>query len=285
MQKKTVILLATYNGEKFLREQLDSLFRQSYSDWKLYIHDDGSTDRSVDILSEYQAKHNNITILNYPSTGSSKNNFLKMLEVVDSDYYFFCDQDDVWEQNKIEVELKAIQQAENDKGSDVPIVVCSNLRVVDSNLNTIDESFWHYAGMYPQFVNNFLEMAETNIATGCTMCFNKAAKNVTELQPHDYVLMHDSWVLLSVLSHNGVVIKIDTPLINYRQHSNNVYGAQNADKITLAYKLKNIKESITANKKYYTMLKALGYPSLLTYLKYKFIYKWRVRKFKKAING
>lgn len=83
------ILLATYNGEKYLREQLDSLYQQTFTNWNIYIHDDGSTDHTSDILNEFAEKHDNFIILDYPSQHGAKDNFLSMLQAVDADYYFF----------------------------------------------------------------------------------------------------------------------------------------------------------------------------------------------------
>jgi glycosyltransferase involved in cell wall biosynthesis len=94
------ILMATYNGEKYLGEQIDSLLAQTNMDWQLYIHDDGSTDNTQAILQEYAQKHSNIHILEYESQRGAMKNFLSLLQRVEADYYMFCDQDDVWLKQK-----------------------------------------------------------------------------------------------------------------------------------------------------------------------------------------
>jgi rhamnosyltransferase len=95
------ILLATYNGGQYLMEQLDSLLQQTCQEWTLYIHDDGSTDNTYDILREYSQKHSNIYVLEYESQRGAMGNFLSLLQRVEADYYMFCDQDDVWLKQKV----------------------------------------------------------------------------------------------------------------------------------------------------------------------------------------
>ena len=109
------ILLATYNGEKFLPEQMDSLFSQTYADFVIYAHDDGSTDQTVGILRQYEKKYpEKLVILEYEPQGGAKNNFYSLMQRIDADYYMFCDQDDVWHPEKIEKTLKKILELEDD---------------------------------------------------------------------------------------------------------------------------------------------------------------------------
>ena len=108
--EQIAILMATYNGEKYLGEQIDSILAQSYQDWHLYIHDDGSRDNTAAILRQYATDYSEkITILDYPSQGGACRNFLSMLEKVDAPYYMFSDQDDIWLHEKIEIEFKKIK--------------------------------------------------------------------------------------------------------------------------------------------------------------------------------
>ena len=94
--KKTAILMATYNGEQYVAEQIDSLLAQTDSDWTLYIHDDGSKDHTQEIISKYAETHDNIVVMDFPGGNGAKENFFKMMFSVDADYYMLCDQDDVW---------------------------------------------------------------------------------------------------------------------------------------------------------------------------------------------
>ena len=118
MSKKIYILLATYNGEKYLKEQLDSLFEQTNQHWTLWIHDDNSKDNTISIIKEYQSKYpNKIKFLDDNiSTGGAKENFTYLLENIDDDYehIMFCDQDDVWLEDKIDITLKKMLEIEKE---------------------------------------------------------------------------------------------------------------------------------------------------------------------------
>ena len=105
-----VILLATYNGERFLKEQIESLYEQTYTQWDIYVHDDGSSDNTIQILEEYEKEKDNFHILRYPSMGGSANNFFSLLKRVKAQYYFFADQDDKWLQDKVESGLIEIKK-------------------------------------------------------------------------------------------------------------------------------------------------------------------------------
>ena len=99
--KKTAILMATYNGEQYVAEQIDSLLAQTDSDWTLYIHDDGSKDHTQEIINKYAETHDNIMVMDFPGGNGAKENFFKMMFSVDADYYMLCDQDDVWLPEKV----------------------------------------------------------------------------------------------------------------------------------------------------------------------------------------
>ena len=130
------ILMATYNGEQFIREQLDSLFAQTYTDWTLFVRDDGSTDNTISIIECYQKEHHNIVIID----NEGKNlgpfmNFMDLLQKVDSPLYMFIDQDDVWLPHKIENEIAAFRSLNCDETT--PGLVFTNLQLVDENLNIL----------------------------------------------------------------------------------------------------------------------------------------------------
>ena len=125
------ILMATYNGEKYLGEQIDSLLAQTYKDWHLYIHDDGSTDNTNAILQEYAQKHSNIHVLEYESQRGAMRNFLSLLQRVEADYYMFCDQDDVWLKEKVELSFEEMKRQEA-ACQGKPIIVYTDLYVTDA---------------------------------------------------------------------------------------------------------------------------------------------------------
>ena len=220
--KNIVVLLATYNGKNYLRQQLDSLLNQTFADFRIVVHDDGSTDGTIDILNEY--RNNNpekIELLHGQSCGSAKANFLWMLKKEEADVYFFCDQDDVWHETKIEKSLKALGDLSE------PACVFSDMWVVDENLNEISDSFIRYIGREPGNTA-YTQILIDNPAAGCTMCFNRALRDLTvELLPKldlENIPMHDALVL-ALASITGEVKAIDEPLVYYRQTGNNIMGA------------------------------------------------------------
>ncbi len=271
------ILMATFNGEAYIEQQLQSLYRQSNKEWTLYIHDDGSTDGTVNIINQYAEKHDNIIVLHYTSGTGAKDNFLSMLARIDAHYYMFCDQDDVWLENKIEDSLLKMNELEMQSPT-VPIVVCSDLYIVDKDLNITSPSYWTHAGIYPQFINSFNECAASSVTTGCTMLFNQEAKKAT-IYPAKNAVMHDSWVTLCSLKSHGVLGYVGKQLVFYRQHGDNTLGATavSVNQFTLAYRIRHFKRMFKQNKDHYLMLRSLGYGSIFKYIKYKIIYKKKIR--------
>lgn len=258
------ILMATYNGEKYIREQLDSLIAQTCADWTLFINDDGSSDRTMQIIKEYSKIDQRIVILNLPKQGGACKNFLTLLAEVDAQYYMFCDQDDIWHKDKIEVSLKAIS-------SDKPMIVHTDLRMVDARGKCIADSFWQYSHIHPEAITEFRHYASTCATTGCTMIFNRSAKDCVIFNPR-HARMHDAWVTLCVAKRHGTIQAIARPTIDYRQHDSNAVGAPDTSRFTLRYKILNIKRIIGENIKQYMMLRELSYPGIMTYIKEKIAY-------------
>lgn len=241
MSNKTIyILLATYNGEKYLKEQINSLFSQTYQNWVLWIHDDNSVDKTVTIIKEYQQKYSNkiIFIDDNISTGGAKENFTYLLNNIDEkyDYVMFCDQDDVWLNNKIAITLQNMIELEN-QYPNKPILVHSDLQIVDNQLNTLHKSFINHEGYNINWSKDLKISLVQNIVAGCTAMINKKTKNIS-LPIMKQATMHDGWILLKVLRNNGIVKCINQSTIKYRQHSNNHTGAE---KVSMLKFIKNIK--------------------------------------------
>ena len=272
------ILMATYNGEKYLREQIDSIMSQSSRQWHLYIHDDGSKDGTVELLNDYANKYPElITVMGYPSQGGALQNFMSLLERVEADYYMFSDQDDVWHQDKIKKEIERMNNEESAHANKVPIIVYSDLIVVDAKLNKIADSFLAYSGIHPEFLTTFNELAASNLTTGCTMLFNHAVKEVVR-HPFTAATMHDAWITLCTVKANGILAYISEPLIDYRQHGGNTLGAVSIKTLTLSYRFQHLKNVLKLNQKTYHMMQALGYGSWLKYIYYKIKYKYKIHK-------
>ena len=240
MDSKINILIATYNGEQFLQEQLESLFQQSYTNWKLLIHDDGSTDNTINIIKDY--------ILKYPDKiqffddklnfGSALVNFSFLLEKSNAKYIMFCDQDDIWLPNKIELTVKKMQELERENPN-IPLLIHTDLKVVDSNLNVLSNSYWSYQGIDPQY-DTLNRLLVQNIITGCTVMINRKLGDIALPIPNE-VIMHDWWLGL-VASVFGQIHSIDIPTILYRQHDNNDTGASSFNIGTILNKAKNLSE-------------------------------------------
>lgn len=266
------ILMATCDGEKYLAEQINSLLAQTCLDWHLFIHDDGSTDGTMAIVRSYIDKYSEkITLLDYPAQGGACHNFLSLLERVEAPYYMFCDQDDVWTSSKVEKELSVMKELEKQHGL-LPVIVNSDLTVVDANLHTIHPSFWQYRGIFPDFVRRFQDFSATNVATGCTMLFNRRAKEVIQT-PYTHIMMHDAWITLCVFVNNGILYNMNTPTVLYRQHGDNTIGAFDVKKLTLRYRLRHFREMATIFYRQFRQMNAISHVSLFTYIWTKILYK------------
>lgn len=226
MTENYAVLLATYNGEEYLEEQLDSLLAQTFGNWKLYVHDDGSTDSTLAILDKYQKKHpQKMEILQAPSTGGARNNFFFLLENVDADRYFFCDQDDVWKPDKMEKTIALMEKTEKD--SALPALVCTDLEVVDENLQTIAPrmSVYQKLNLEKLDINHLLIH---NVVTGCTVLMNRSLRNeLLRLQNRDHLIMHD-WAGAIIAAYSNQIDVLKEPTICYRQHGDNSVGAADA---------------------------------------------------------
>jgi glycosyltransferase involved in cell wall biosynthesis len=213
------ILLATYNGEKFIQEQLDSLMNQSDINFKILIRDDGSTDNTIKIINEYQQKFpTKIAVLkdNKKNVGATQN-FGILLQYATADYIFFCDQDDIWLPNKIEVSLQKMKAIENDKA--IPCIIFSDMKVIDEYGNITSDSVWQQLHLHPKyFVLNRLLVQ--NIPHGCTMLINKAMRNLASPIPKA-AMLHDHWIALLAASC-GKFDYIEKPTLLLRNHTQNV---------------------------------------------------------------
>jgi len=221
------ILLATYNGEKFLREQLNSLLGQSFKNFTILIRDDGSKDSTNTIIKEYEQNHPNIikVVKDDVKTKNAKDNFFMLLRHSTKKYIMFCDQDDIWLNNKIEITLNAMLSIEKKFGNDTPILVHTDLKVVDKNLKIKSNSFADYQHLIKRDAK-FNELLVQNNVTGCTVMVNRVVKSYIKNEFNKDILMHDWWLSLICVNF-GRLAYIDEATILYRQHENNAVGAKN----------------------------------------------------------
>jgi glycosyltransferase involved in cell wall biosynthesis len=220
------IVLATYNGDRFLDAQIQSILTQDYPDWRLLIRDDGSCDRTHEIIQAYlyQEPHR----LQWINSGESENvgvtlNFNRLLEQSSGDYTFLCDQDDSWLPQKITDSLEIMQRLESQWGAETPILVHSDLSVASEQLEVLHPSFWRSHNLDPA-CNSLRHLLIRNHITGCTVAINKALREIALPIPQ-FAFMHDWWLGL-VAAAFGKIAYLKQPTVLYRQHQQNQVGAQ-----------------------------------------------------------
>lgn len=234
INKKIGILLATYNGEFFLKEQLDSLLSQTHRNIFIIIRDDQSTDQTYSIVKSYEDKYpDKIKVVNAEQgTLGASGNFSFLLTYginyqseFQLDYFAFCDQDDIWDSKKLEKQLESMISLESEsvtkKG--IPLLIHSDLEVVNENAERISGSLICYQGLEIS-KNNFSGLLTSNLVTGSTAMFNPVLARLALPIPKEAV-MHDWWIAI-VASAFGKIGLVDEALVKYRQHAVNTIGAK-----------------------------------------------------------
>lgn len=217
-QSKIVIYMATYNGQRYLAEQLDSIVSQTHTNWELWVSDDGSEDNTIEILKNYQQgfSNNRMFIESGPRNGYAANFFsLIHKEAGNGSYYAFADQDDIWEPNKLQHAIAWL----NTIPAERPALYCSRTILVNEHLKNI--------GYSPLFKKtpNFLNAMVQNVGGGNTMVFNHSAlKLLRETNAKIPLVSHDWWTYILVSGADGAVFYDAYPLVRYRQHNANLIG-------------------------------------------------------------
>ena len=219
------VLLATYNGERFLRDQINSILAQDYSNVRVLARDDESSDGTVEILEEYAARFPEHFRVMPASKGTRhpKWNFLRLMEASTGEYVCFADQDDVWLPQKLTLTMQAMERLEVRHGKKLPLLAFTDLRVVNEHLETIVESYWKLHRINPRQVNHFARLLGQNVVTGCTAMLNRRLLELL-LRIPDEADMHDSWAAL-VASAFGAAEPVPAQTVLYRQHDRNMLGA------------------------------------------------------------
>ncbi|GAX48164.1 glycosyltransferase family 2 protein [Pseudolactococcus reticulitermitis] len=215
------ILMSTYNGEKFVAEQIESIQKQTYTDWNLIIRDDGSTDKTCDIIADFVSTDSRIKLIQAENVGVIKSFHELVAHNVEADFYFFADQDDYWLPEKLTVMLEEANKHDNRK----PMMYYSDLKVTDKALNVTSKSMIRSQSNH---ANKKLvqELTENTVTGGASMINHELAKL---WQTTNDVIMHD-WYLALVASALGELVYIDQPTHLYRQHDANVLGARTLSK-------------------------------------------------------
>ena len=218
------VVLATYNGESYLSDQLRSIGSQSHSPSHVYIGDDGSNDSTVQIILDWISSTSIPTTYLPPSNHrlGTIRNFERLLSLSSSSYVMLSDQDDIWYPDKAANLLSSIRNLEKQHGKDIPLLAYSDLQVVNSMGKTISSSFFRYQHLNPG-KTDWLSIGLQNIVPGCSCVVNSKCIELSLPFPDD-VIMHDWWLAL-VASSSGEIIYFPKCTTKYRQHANNVVGA------------------------------------------------------------
>lgn len=213
------VLLCTYNGERFLRDQLESIARQTYSGWVVAVSDDGSTDSTLEILQEYKEKwgEEKLKVFSGPRQGFALN-FISLAcrSEIDSAFYAWADQDDIWRDHKLEIALDQLQTIPQD----IPAMYCGRTELINEDCQSI--------GLSPLFSRpaTFSNALVQSISGGNTMVFNHAACLLLRETGKDLTIVsHDWWAYLAVTGAGGRILYDATPTVLYRQHDDNIIGS------------------------------------------------------------
>lgn len=235
------IVLASFNGERFIEQQIRSI--QLNDDYDVLINrfiiiDDGSTDKTLTIIEEFIKEDNKIELHHNSSDKHGvKGNFCAGLALTSNEYVMLSDQDDIWFCDKIRRSFDRIKELEV-SGKGFPLIVFSDKQIVDDELTLLKNSDYEISKLSKDWHKDTQQLLQRNVASGCTMIMNRALLDIALPIPSQ-AFMHDWWLVL-MASHYGVVELIDRPLMQYRQHNNNVIGAKQRDTLCL---LRNVRRN------------------------------------------
>lgn len=234
MKNSICILMSTYNGERFLKEQIESILNQEDVSINLIIRDDGSTDQTKKILKDYSLKYDNIIFLDERNIGC-KQSFYNVAKFgfekfQNCDFFAFADQDDYWKPQKLINGIKSLRKC---KDSNIPLLYFTPPTIVDCELNEIDRK-WRTDNLL-----TFEEACLIQPCAGCSMVFNRKALELYLRGNIEDMNLHDSWIYISVLACGGKVIEDPESYLLYRQHGNNVVGGNQSKFHTWKRRYKN----------------------------------------------
>lgn len=265
MSTSALILMATYNGEKFISQQIDSIISQSYCNWKLIIRDDGSTDSTMQLLNYYADIDSRIYIMhNESNQHGAYSNFWYLMHYArdnysDFDYYFFSDQDDIWEKNKLETMISRGETFSDN----IPLLLYGDMRVINQNDEIVFESLNDTMGIgnmrgYSLFFSH-------GFLWGCDICVNKklfCSMPLLPLENHNIAIMsHDNYMGKYALSF-GTIQYLDKVLISHRRHDSNTTGGY-----YIKLNIKNVIDKVLHHMESLSKTHARVYNQTLVFLK------------------
>lgn len=232
------ILIPTYNGGKYLKTQLDSIHRQTVEDWRILLRDDGSTDDTLTVVREWQSAHpGRLQLLVDGDKGLGvSQSFARLIEYSTAPFVMLCDQDDYWHPQKAEKSLAALQVEELRSAPGFPLMVCADLEIVDSELQTLSGSFWNDRKDDPAILQDYEKLIAHSVVTGNTILLNRPAVDLV-IPIKTKFFLYDQWISIKVAKF-GKVVFVAEPLVKYRQHGGNVLGSFRFSKTYLLNKIK-----------------------------------------------
>ncbi len=252
-------MMGTYNGEKYLAEQIESILSQSNQEWTLYIQDDGSKDATLDIIKRYADDNRIILVDRGLSHQGCCMNFMSLLNMIESDYYMFSDQDDVWLPEKVQISIYKIRELEM-ANPDKPILVHTDKKRVDAHLNVLLESELNRTKLPIEQLDKLMKernsLDQLRLGTfiaGCAMCFNHKAKEISF--PFNNSRMQDSVIAMAVAEKRGIISTVYQPTMLYRIHSRNTCGEAETSMLS---KFGNIQKTIKGNMRMYYLYRLYG---------------------------
>jgi glycosyltransferase involved in cell wall biosynthesis len=220
------ILLATYNGARFVKCQIESILEHARPGWRIIARDDGSADGTGRILQRLAARWPDcITVIaDRGERLGPRGNFARLMSCANADHIMFCDQDDIWLPSRIFKPLERMKEVEDALGRQTPVLVHTDLVVVDAQLRRVASSFWKYSSLNPKIGDTLGRLLVNNVVTGCATTINRALLRAAYPIPAAAV-MHDWWLAL-VAAGCGRLEYIPEATVLYRQHGGNVIGAR-----------------------------------------------------------
>lgn len=243
------ILLAVYNGEKFIREQIESIIKQTHP-VQLIIRDNHSEDNTAAVVQDYASKYpGQVSLIQSTTNIGVIGNFTALMEVSKARYVMFSDADDLWHPEKVAKTFAKMKELESQHGYSKPFLVHSDLTVVDRNLNIIHPSFWNYSNLKPEQSSRMEKQLVQNTITGCTTMVNRMLLDLALPIPEE-IVMHDWWLGL-IAAAFGKIETVNEPTMLYRQHGMNDTGAKKYGLISYFNRIRCLKtrEKIASNKR------------------------------------
>ncbi len=225
--KKVAIIMSTYNGEPFIRQQLDSILNQTYKNIELVVRDDGSKDKTVEIIKEYQEKYENIKFFQGENLGFVKS-FFELLKLTEADYYSYADQDDIWIENKIELAVNSLNKLDEEK----PNMAFGNSDYYDENMNFISsgEKNKEYS---------FLKSLFACVGQGMTMTVNKKTRDMIIEKMPNTCFFHDWWTYILCIGLGNVAYS-NVTTVKYRRRKENATSEGQGYIRLLIWRIKNL---------------------------------------------